>query len=138
MDNQHKSPTTPMNPEIKEQWVAALRSGEYEQGAEYLHRDDTFCCLGVLCDLAVKAGAPEVKEYRHPGDSVSLYDGSGTTLPSSVVEWAGLSCSDPLLVFEYGEMNECLPVSEFNDSGVTFDGDGFTFNEIADLIEAQL
>ena len=138
MDNQHKSPTTPMNPEIKAQWVAALRSGEYKQGVGYLHRDDTFCCLGVLCDLAIKAGAPEVEENRHPAGSMSTYNGSELVLPSSVMEWAGLSSSDPILVDESREVNECLPVSEFNDSGVTFNGGGFTFNEIADLIEAQL
>ena len=131
MDNQHESLITPMNPEIKAQWVAALRSGEYKQGNEYLHRGDTFCCLGVLCDLAIEAGAPEVKENRHPDGSISTYNGSESYLPSSVVEWAGLSCSDPFLVFKSGEVNECHPVSDFNDCGATFD-------EIADLIEAQL
>ena len=131
MDNQHVITTTPMNPEIKAQWVAALRSGEYEQGTEYLHRGDTFCCLGVLCDLAIKAGAPEVKENRRHAGGVSVYSGSESSLPSSVVEWAGLSYSDPFLVFKCGEVNECHPVSDFNDSGTTF-------NEIADLIEAQL
>lgn len=40
-------------------WIAALRSGEYQQGREYLYRDeknnrDAYCCLGVgarLCDI---------------------------------------------------------------------------------------
>jgi hypothetical protein len=45
-----------MNPEIKASWVEALRSEEYKQGANALHRNGTFCCLGVLCDLAEKAG----------------------------------------------------------------------------------
>ena len=50
-----------MNKEVKQQWVAALRSGEYKQGKNALRRqyegeDAEFCCLGVLCDLAVKAG----------------------------------------------------------------------------------
>lgn len=131
MDNQHESPTTPMNPEIKAQWVAALRSGEYEQGAGHLHRGDTFCCLGVLCDLAIKAGAPEVKEYLHPPWSMTAYSGSEWNLPPSVMEWARLNNSDPFLVFKRGEVNVRHRVSDINDSGVTFD-------EIADLIEAQL
>lgn len=44
---------TKMNPEIKAKWVAALRSGDYEQGRGYLHRGG-FCCLGVACDLFIK------------------------------------------------------------------------------------
>jgi len=34
------------------EWIAALRSGEYQQGQELLHpTEDEFCCLGVYCDL---------------------------------------------------------------------------------------
>lgn len=131
MDNQHKSPTTPMNPEIKAQWVAALRSGEYEQGTGRLHRGDTFCCLGVLCDLAIKAGAPGVEEFRRPTEIVSTYNGLQLILPGSVREWAGLDSCNPILVDESGSESEYHPVSIFNDNGTTF-------NEIADLIEAQL
>lgn len=42
---------------FKEEWLAALESGDYVQGIGQL-RDDTdqFCCLGVACDLAVKKG----------------------------------------------------------------------------------
>jgi hypothetical protein len=38
--------------DFKQRWVAALRSGEYEQGKNELHRDDKFCCLGVACVVA--------------------------------------------------------------------------------------
>lgn len=41
-----------MNQEIKNQWVAKLRSGEYEQGYNALRsKDNKYCCLGVLCDI---------------------------------------------------------------------------------------
>lgn len=33
--------------EFKEKWLAALRSGEYEQCKEALHKDGGHCCLGV-------------------------------------------------------------------------------------------
>lgn len=46
----------------KDRWVAALRSGKYKQGFETLHPDDTFCCLGVLCDLQ----NPDGWEYKAP------------------------------------------------------------------------
>ena len=42
-----------MKPELKKQWVEALRSGKYEQGEKTLKTpDDKFCCLGVLCDIS--------------------------------------------------------------------------------------
>lgn len=41
-----------LNPEWKQTWVAALRSGNYTQGHSSLRdKDDAFCCLGVACDL---------------------------------------------------------------------------------------
>lgn len=37
---------------LKNQWVKALRSGNYEQGKNLLRsKENKFCCLGVLCDL---------------------------------------------------------------------------------------
>lgn len=39
----------------KQEWIAALRSGEYTQGYSFLCRktlkSTSFCCLGVYCDL---------------------------------------------------------------------------------------
>lgn len=40
-----------INRELKEQWVGALRSGLYEQTQEVLRDGNSYCCLGVLCDL---------------------------------------------------------------------------------------
>jgi hypothetical protein len=41
-----------MNVELKAKWVEALRSGSYKQGKGRLRTtDNTFCCLGVLCDI---------------------------------------------------------------------------------------
>jgi len=39
-----------MDPEIKANWLAALRSGEYTQAEGQLHDGgNKYCCLGVLC-----------------------------------------------------------------------------------------
>lgn len=43
-----------MNPEIKAKWLEALRSGKYQQTTGVLRRGDSYCCLGVLCDLSVE------------------------------------------------------------------------------------
>lgn len=59
-----------MNPEMKAKWVEALRSGKYKQGYGRLKRKatepralfeapETFCCLGVLCDIQ----PPEVGKW---------------------------------------------------------------------------
>lgn len=41
-----------MAPDLKARWIEALRSGRYEQGSGRLRSyRNTFCCLGVLCDV---------------------------------------------------------------------------------------
>ena len=42
-----------MDKEKKKRWVEALRSGGYRQGKSRLCKDDSYCCLGVACDLFV-------------------------------------------------------------------------------------
>ena len=45
---------------LVDKWIAALESDEYTQGTQYLRsKYNKFCCLGVLCDLAVKDGLLE-------------------------------------------------------------------------------
>lgn len=77
-----------MNQEIKKLWCEALRSGNYKQGtlALYNKKAGTYCCLGVLTDLAVKAGVAEAGILTRPGvDILSL----------EVIAWAGLTDRDP-------------------------------------------
>jgi len=45
---EHKSVDERLDPELKAQWVGALRSGRYTQGKYRLERDGRYCCLGVL------------------------------------------------------------------------------------------
>jgi len=42
-----------MDPEVKANWLKALRSGEYEQGRSLLYNavDGKYCCLGVLAKI---------------------------------------------------------------------------------------
>jgi hypothetical protein len=87
-----------MNPEIRARWTAALRSGDYPQGANALRRHDRWCCLGVLCDLAEKAG---VTTGRPNGELGSwTYDGWPDLLPPSVGDWAGLDTTSPEVMIE--------------------------------------
>lgn len=40
-----------MTPKQAQRWANALRSGKYFQGRGRLRVGNTFCCLGVLCDI---------------------------------------------------------------------------------------
>lgn len=127
-----------MNEEIKAQWTAALRSGEYEQGREYLSSDGKFCCLGVLCDLAVRAGI--IEQYTTYTPYTDYGQGDDEILPSEVAAWAGLAGEnrqnpvtnpegiDGLLWSRRGERHPTL--AELNDGGTPF-------AKIAEVIEAQ-
>jgi hypothetical protein len=57
-----------MDNELKTKWVAALRSGEFQQGQQMLHIADdnkhSYCCLGVLC----KVMGAEYIEWFNPDD----------------------------------------------------------------------
>lgn len=132
-----------MKPEIKAKWVAALRSGEYRQGRNVLKQafssKDTpqFCCLGVLCDLAVKDGLEIEVVDVNDNDPKVLYkvwsfDGAEELLPKSVIEWAGIESTNGNVAVDgsaYGEGG--YDVASLNDNGVPF-------IEIADVIEKSL
>lgn len=133
-----------MNPEIKKLWVEALRSGEYTQSMGALcnlknvgteSRDEYavkgYCCLGVLTDLAVKAG---VVDWEQPEDGLPLQGVRQTVepgleivatalLPTKVADWAGLEQANPLVRGE--------SLAGLNDSGASFE-------RIADVIEEGL
>lgn len=94
-----------MKPAIKERLVQALRSGEYKQGRYNLRlpRSNSFCCLGVLCDLYSK-------ETGKPWKIMSpAYLDSYAIPPDEVLDWAGL----------VGE--EANKLAGMNDGGATFE-----------------
>lgn len=133
-------------------WVEALRSGEYKQARRTLYRhtpaigidqeDDLkedyatvgFCCLGVLCDLAVKNGV-EVSVKQAASDT--YYDGGGSFPPPKVVEWAGLSESNPLVnVVREKPGTEDTYMTENRLSDLN-DEEKASFEEIAGYIESK-
>jgi len=116
-----------MNPEVKTKWIAALVSGEYKQGEGVLRdNENNFCCLGVLCDLAVKDGLDVKVEGLL--DRAYQYDGRVGGLPQSVQRWAGMDGSMGNFYEENGEYEGCL--ADIND-------DGTPFTEIAKIIEEK-
>lgn len=105
-----------MNPTMKQQWITALRSGEYEQGTGFLRTiNNKYCCLGVLCDVA---GVNAV-QGRHVGDHDRYY-------------YEGTSCMLHMnLQIKFGIEGETGILMGMNDKGDNF-------NEIADWIEENI
>jgi len=118
-----------MDESIKQKWIEALESGQYQQGTGALALEDgkKHCCLGVLCDLYheetgkgkwydTKSNTP-VQDFSVEGD-----EGDGV-LPNPVKEWAGLSSSVPSV--------GVTSLTSLND-------DGYSFETIASKIEKHL
>lgn len=97
------------NKEIKDQWVAALRSGDYSQGGGRLYRPEEhrFCVLGVL------------------GDLNDLLDGKGHTAYI-------LGGASSATLYDFIPMYVQDQLLKFNDIYA------LSFNELADIIEGGL
>lgn len=124
--------TDKMNPTVKQQWVEALRGGNYIRGHNGLRRgNDTYCCLGVLCDLYhLTTGNGEwIEEELDVTTSYYRFLGDTTYLPPPVAEWSGLVTSNPRL--PSGILSREGYLSEANDNG-------HSFKQIADAIEEHL
>ena len=129
-----------MKPEIKKLWTDALRSGEYKQIQLMLHSRDGFCCLGVLCDLAIKQGLDlRMDRIENLGDGHSFfaYDDFGSGLPPKVWKWAGLDQDCPSCGCSMDEAS-VIPFGEDGDDLATLNDTGASFREIADIIEQHL
>ncbi len=130
-----------VSPERQAEWVAALRSGKFEQGAGYLKQFSSdydggvaHCCLGVLCETA------ELAEFRTQDQLVVRFE-SETNELAELLETPGargwLAGTDVPI---YG-MRIALKAKVLTNDTVYFDklealnDRGHTFKEIADFIE---
>ena len=109
-----------MKKRVMTKWVAALRSGKYTQATGALRKaGDSFCCLGVLCDII-----DPTKWDARPGIEW-YYDGRRELLPESIVEKASLRTDD----------GYCDTGPEWGETLATLNDEGATFSELAELIE---
>jgi hypothetical protein len=111
-----------MNDEVKRLWVDALRSGEYKQGqgglAQLTIQDEiVYCCLGVLCEVAIKSGLPLVKD---DSENIVGYNNREAMPPNEVLIWASL------------EDKDACDLADMNDN------EGWPFERIASFIEEKL
>lgn len=105
-----------MNPEIRKRWREALLSGKYKQGLDKLNSPGLggtreYCCLGVLCELAVQ---DLIVEKGMALSGTATYDEDALYLPPSVQSWAELD-------FNPVSTTGGVRLSELNDAGWTFE-----------------
>lgn len=111
-----------MNQNILEQWTEALYSEDYTQGIRTLRSyDNTFCCLGVLCDLYVKS---DHGQWTLRSNDTYALGGESSILPEKVAQWAGLHSTSPEVTYN----EESIEIVELNDEK------GLDFKTIADAL----
>jgi hypothetical protein len=112
--------TTEMEPQVKQLWVEALRSGRYKQGKGVLRNtEDEYCCLGVLCDIH------DDQIWKQSYEHSYTYLLEEVFVPLEVQRWSGIT-HNGILTYE-----EDHNLVHLNDTGSSFE-------EIADLIEEYL
>lgn len=111
-----------MNKRVKKLWIKALRSGEYEQATGALRINNTYCCLGVLCDLYRKQ-EHKGRWLRESADTFQFLR-TNSVLPDTVVEWAGLPDENPTV-------RRTDNLASLNDGGKSF-------KQLANVIEKHL
>lgn len=129
-----------MDKKIAEEWIEALRSGNYSQTSLKLKSGKGYCCLGVLCDLAAQKGVGKWKPV--PFDDTDLFvteNGQhSTVLPDEVVSWAGMNQ-------DYRGMGSNGPYPRNGDEPLAshtclsaLNDDGASFEEIAQVIQEKV
>lgn len=123
-----------LDPTIKADWIAALRSGKYTQARETLRINGGFCCLGVLCDVIDPTGWKQHKNdrWKHVYKNHTSVHSLGESI---------LNLINPTLNYRFTTISVCrmffqedkdcchLKLADLNDI------DRLSFDQIADVIQ---
>jgi hypothetical protein len=121
--------TADQQKEHRKLWIEALRSGEYEQTHGKLKLGNSFCCLGVACDLYAKQFPEAVwHDNKFMPNKHQYMTYSGFSLPNVVMDWLGLAASNGLYA---NPKKDTWGLIDDNDD------DKKSFLEIADIIESE-
>jgi len=142
--------------DLQKNWLAALRSGKYKQGTGFLRdKNDGYCCLGVLCDVAgwqSELKAEKAYTFREPDSTVSFFSTGYLPAPLRIAAQLlgdlGQFCSPVRFPnVDYKDMGSDFSIGKpahkslgsMNDNRILPDGKGdmrpFNFEEIAAYIE---
>lgn len=146
--------------ELIRDWAAALVSGQYTQTTKKLHDDTGFCCLGVLCDVAVKTGKVKghwqmvevvgVPYYKFVVDREGVegpWEADDQFLPRTVADLVGLTPQGEVAVGSGGswrdwdirtpddDVSNWTALASFNDNWMERDE---VFPAVADALRRRL
>lgn len=120
-----------MKIEIANLWADELESGRWVQTTDRLKREGpSYCCLGVLCELARQAGVRLAEEFidgEDEGADFLQIEGESEILPLKVRRWAGIDSSEG----RFGRDEEGQNLARLNDSGSNFSALAQTIREHA-------
>ena len=112
--------------EVKHRWLEALRGGNYRQGLRYLkathNKIDSYCCLGVLCNLEGRE-PDEIKPEENT--QICIYSGLMGSLPEDIKVYNVLGYAG---FFQGFCVEQFSSLAELNDCG-------YSFEAIAEVIE---
>jgi hypothetical protein len=117
-----------MNKELKQEWIEALRSGEYEQDTGELCGGSgdtgyTHCCLGVLAEIAGVAR-----------DRLMANDHLGKVGRDDLLgPWDSGEEGEPM--FSHGDESSW---TTYQRRLAAMNDNGYTFRQIADYIEREI
>lgn len=128
-----------LDPQIKERWLIALRSGLYAQGQKRLKKTDGIgvtrhCCLGVLCQISPERLEEKPVPTAYQDDSVKGNLVHIHSFKDKYVDTYGYSASIPPEPFSTDIGLTRTAISRL----VNMNDDGSSFEEIADFIEEKL
>ena len=114
----------------RQEWIKALRSGDYKQTNGNLRDENGYCCLGVACDIS---GLGVWKKYRN-----ALYE------YNSIEEHVWTEAIElPVVVRNYfglitvqGKYFKSTLENEIDSLMIANDGN-LSFDQIADIIESE-
>lgn len=117
-----------MNPLIAAEWAEYLKANADRQGRWSLQQaNGKLCCLGALCELAIKNGV-EIQVHLNTTHNTVSYNGHPTHLPPEVAEWAEMKST-------YGELNSIITFENVNlYSLMSLNDNGMPWPQIADII----
>lgn len=116
------------------EWVKALRSGDYEQGQDYLCRDGKFCCLGVLCEIQ------ELPKEVVEGDIYYVFEGLESYATKRALQQSAIPAAARATILEDLNLRQTV-TDEVGDGRslhthlICMNDEGKSFTEIADYIE---
>lgn len=125
-----------LNPIEKAEWTKQLRSGSFAQGKRLLkkeeHNEFIYCCLGLLCEMNK---IPSNEHYT--SDKVWAFEFEGNEkqrgLPSEhFMQDKGFLDNSASFYYDFTLFGNLFVI---RTSLATLNDEGFTFNQIADVID---